>query len=132
MKQTTQTKREKMLAEIEKHGENLNRIFNTGMDNYLLCSKMRRFEIEAHRLAEHYCNGTGGVTTDNWGEKTERILKQVRKVLNCTDNYPIFVNGDARGYALKIDDEYVRKTNMVIYKDWGGYGIIAPDFSPNN
>jgi hypothetical protein len=29
---------------------------------------------------------------------------------------------------LKIDDDYVRKNNIDIYKDFGGYGIIAPDF----
>ena len=41
---------------------------------------------------------------------------------------PVFVNGDPRGYALKIDDSYVKKFNLKIERDWGGYGIIAPDF----
>ena len=40
----------------------------------------------------------------------------------------LFLNGDARGYALKIDDEYLKNNNFNIHRDWGGYGIIAPDF----
>ena len=48
----------------------------------------------------------------------------------CPDDYyPLFVNGDARGYALKIMDSYVMERRLDIYKDWGGYGIIAPDLT---
>lgn len=41
----------------------------------------------------------------------------------------VFVNGDPRGYTLKIDDKYKDKMHKAgVYRDWGGYGIIAPDF----
>ena len=30
--------------------------------------------------------------------------------------------------AKKIDDEYLKNNNFNIHRDWGGYGIIAPDF----
>jgi hypothetical protein len=30
------------------------------------------------------------------------------------------------GMLLKISDEFVK--HKEIFKDWGGYGIIAPDF----
>ena len=50
----------------------------------------------------------------------------VQAILKYKKN--IFVNGDARGYALKIDDNYIRSNNFNIYRDFGGYGIIAPDF----
>ena len=44
----------------------------------------------------------------------------------------VFINGDPRGYALKIDDKYQDRLHKVgIHRDWGGYGIIAPDFSEN-
>ena len=43
---------------------------------------------------------------------------------------------EARGYALKLvsrpalgQDDALLETAS-IYKDWGGYGIIAPDFTP--
>ena len=40
---------------------------------------------------------------------------------------PVFVNRDPRGYALKIEDEYVRANGLQIHRDWGGYGILAPE-----
>jgi hypothetical protein len=40
---------------------------------------------------------------------------------------PVYVNRDARGYALKIKDEWMRDNRVTLYSDWGGYGIIAPD-----
>jgi hypothetical protein len=42
---------------------------------------------------------------------------------------PIFINRDPRGYALKIDDAWMRETNAALHTDWGGYGIIAPEFN---
>jgi len=41
----------------------------------------------------------------------------------------VFHNYDARGYALKIEFEDTDKRRYEIYRDWGGYGIIAPDFN---
>ena len=129
------TKHDRMYQQIEEHGANLNAIFETGLDNVKLAKKMHSLEVKAHKLAEDYCNGENGVTTDNWEEKCEPILKAVRKILNCTDNFPIFVNGDARGYALKINDNwtagYNSKAEKRIYTDLGGYGILAPEFDGN-
>jgi hypothetical protein len=36
-----------------------------------------------------------------------------------------YCNGDPRGYALKID----LQVGEELHRDWGGYGIIAPDLS---
>ena len=38
----------------------------------------------------------------------------------------MFFNFDARGYALKFFEDFSK--DKPIHKDWGGYGIIAPDF----
>ena len=59
-------------------------------------------------------------------KKADQILTKVETILN--NKKVLFCNGDARGYALKIDDEYIRNNNFNIHRDWGGYGIIAPDF----
>ncbi len=127
---TTSAKKTRMYDQIRKHGENLNDIFNTGIEPIALCKKLRRLEVKASRLAIDYCNGTNGVDTDNWEAKTEPVLKAVDKILHYTDKgYAVFVNGDARGFALKIDSECVRDEQLNIWKDWGGYGILAPDFS---
>ena len=121
------TKKEKMYQAISKHGADLNYIFKTDLDDITLSKKLFSLENKAHKLATDYCNGD--IQTDNWDNLVEPILKRVRTILNTTDTYPIFVNGDCRGYALKIKDDYVKKTNMKIYQDWGGYGILAPDFN---
>jgi hypothetical protein len=126
-------KHERMYKQIVQHGNNLNDIFHTGLDPVILCKKMHSLEIKAHKLATDYCNGENGITSENWDDKCAPILKAVKNILNVTDNFPIFVNGDARGYALKIDDEYMRKCQHLagynrLHKDWGGYGIIAPEF----
>lgn len=42
---------------------------------------------------------------------------------------PVFINLDARGYALKIKDEYMLEHGLNLHRDWGGYGIIAPDLT---
>ena len=130
-------KKEQMYQEIEKHGENLNRIFKTSKGNIALCKSLRRLEAKAHKLATDYCNGENGVNSDNWEALTTPILKKVCKLLNVKpsvnmcpdDSYPIKLNGDARGYALKIEDSYVREHCLKIYRDMGGYGILAPDLS---
>jgi len=36
---------------------------------------------------------------------------------------------DPRGYALKLDDEWTRANAPHIHRDWGGYGILAPDLT---
>lgn len=125
------TKKEVMYQRIKKHGEDLNRIFNTGIEPITLCKKLRRLENKAHQLATDYCNGENGVDSENWESLCQPILDKVHKILGDfhPDHSGIFINGDARGYALKIDDEVVRENALDIFTDWGGYGIIAPDFS---
>ena len=127
------TIKDRMYRQIEQHGANLNAIFNTSIENIVLCKKLKRLEAKAHKLATDYCNGENGVTTENWESLCDPILKAVRKILNCTDSFPIFVNEDARGYALKIDDAYMVKCSKLngystLHRDWGGYGILAPEF----
>lgn len=130
---TTNTKQQ-MYQAIEAHGANLNLIFNTGIDNTLLCKKLRRLENKANNLATKYCNGEIN-SHEEFEILTAPILASVRKLLfpNGMTNTPldwcIIVNGDCRGYALKISDKYVRENNLRIYTDWGGYGILAPEFN---
>jgi len=119
-----------MKPEIEQrvraHGEKLQSIFPAvhSLDAVNLCRKLRRLEAEAHGIAEKACN-TG---EDTEAEKTATLAK-VDKVLDFSGaKVPVFINLDARGYALKIDDAWMCEHREVrLYQDWGGYGIIAPD-----
>lgn len=123
---TTEQKK-RMYQQIEKHGENLKKIFKLEGDPIALCKKVHRIEAKAHQLATDYCNGT--ITSEQWEGASEGILERLDKILNFINQHiPVFVNGDCRGYALKIKDEYILKHNLTIYRDMGGYGIIAPDF----
>lgn len=133
-------KNQAMKERMEAHGNDLRAIFPnaTETDPVKLCRKLIRLENQAHRAATCLCN-TGSL---NWSEPNQfakestegevdkffaDILHKVNLVLG--DGPPIFVNRDPRGYALKIHDNYVRSHNLTIHRDWGGYGIIAPDLS---
>lgn len=126
----TKSQRIEMLANIRRHGENLNAIFNTNYEPLTLCQKLFRLERKANKLATEYCNGENGIDSENIDTFTKPILNSVTKILGT--KYPIIFNGDARGYSLKISTKIVRENNLTIYTDWGGFGIIAPDFTPNN
>jgi prolyl-tRNA synthetase len=130
-------RKEKMYDEIRKHGENLNAIFNTGLDPVALCKKLHRLENKAHGIETKECNGDYNEMPydDETGEiiyvreQEDKILNSLDKILNFRKlGIPVFINGDARGYTLKIKSKYVADNQITIYQDWGGYGIIAPDF----
>ena len=121
------TNKKEMYQQIEKHGENLKVIFNLSndVDPVKLCKQLFRLEKKAHRLAEDDYNGL------DVSAEVEKVIKSVCKVLNLKNinDFKIFWNNDPRGYALKIDDEFVFKNKLEIHRDWGGNGILAPDFS---
>jgi hypothetical protein len=125
---------------IESHGEKLKLVFRLGLDEdgypdfmelqpepVALCKELFRLEHKAHRLSTDYCNGD--IHHETWEHKTDLILEKVDKILHFyKQEIPVFVNPDCRGYALKIGDEYIKENQIKIYRDWGGYGIIAPDY----
>lgn len=124
------TKHEAMYQKIEKHGENLNRIFKTDFDNITLCKKLFRIENRLHYLAEQYCNGK--IEETKIDKESEKLLDQANKILQFRfKEIPVFFNQDPRGYALKIKDDYIRDNHIEIERDLGGYGILAPDFRNN-
>jgi hypothetical protein len=125
-------KRDRMNEQIKQHGENLKALFNVNDDPDKLSRKIQSLEVKAHKLATDYCNGENGVDSENWEELTDKILNKLDKIVNFrSQGITVFVNGDARGYALKIDDDYVKAHNIKIHTDWGGFGILAPEFDGN-
>lgn len=139
-----------MNQRIKEHGENLNAIFNTRLESVTLCKKLRRLERKAHHATNCLCNTN---TLDHlnhtrpWDLEQatyeeidlffDKIKKSVMKILKINpvyplspdDSYPIFINFDPRGYALKISDEYMKERNTKLHRDFGGYGILAPDLT---
>ena len=124
----TTTQKQTMYQQIEQHGNNLNAIFNTGIEPVKLCKKLRPLELKANKIATDWCNGV--IDTEDIDPYIKPVLDKVKNILGNT--VPIQFNGDARGYALKISEKVMKANNLSLYQDWGGYGIICPDFTPNN
>jgi hypothetical protein len=122
------TKRERMYEQIFNHGVNLNRIFGLDLDPIKLSKKIHSLEVKAHRLTEDYCNGL--LTTDELSKICDKsIFAPLDRILGFTaKQIPVFINNDARGYALKINDDYAQEHQLNIFRDLGGYGILAPEF----
>ena len=115
--------KKELYENITAHGNNLKKLFklDNSVDSVKLCKSLFKLENQAQKLALEYCN-YGNLDND----AVESILKKAGVLLNITDINQIFFNGDARGYALKISDNFCK--DKEIFKDWGGYGILAPDF----
>ena len=128
----TTTKRLERDKAIVSHGWKLLAIFpaaaiRTPLALYLA---LRRLEAQAERLGLRSCNGPEWPSEEAQEAAEERILKHVDELLGFVEaGIPVFLNGDPRGYALKIESEYVREHELDIDRDWGGYGILAPDFT---
>ena len=78
------------------------------------------------------CGCRRGVDRDNCGacEGTGRVI-DFHAIRNRAPLVPVFLNRDPRGYALKIKSEWMeaRRDSVRLHRDWGGYGILAPDLS---
>lgn len=107
---------------IEKHGKALIEFFNlpkeTNVDK--LSRQLFRLENKGHRLCEQYCNGE--IESNIFEKQLDDIEYKTKKLLNNTDL--LYINSDPRGYCLKINLE---NGLDFYYRDFGGYGIIAPD-----
>ena len=130
---TTANKKIEMYARIKKHGEDIKKIFSLPADTdpIKLCKSLRRLESTAEIIQEIHGNGFYELAS-----KQEAALMIKLKALLMPNGTPeeflkfgIFLNTDPRGYALKIPDEIVKEKNLTIHKDWGEFGIIAPDLN---
>ena len=117
---------------IERHGRNLQAIFPAcaNIDPVELCCRLRRIEIVANDAATEYCNGQAyQFDIDRRGAAA---LNKLDGLIGFrAAKVPVFFNRDPRGYALKIDDGYMRAHDVVLHRDMGGYGIIAPEIDKN-
>ena len=121
----------RQLELIREHGNKIIDIFGLDTQPVLICKQLRRIEVAAHRWAEQICNGEIDLSEDEQEAVIRNILDKVDRLLHFrAKNIPVFVNLDPRGYALKIECGYATDdTYQSFPKDWGGYGIIAPEIT---
>lgn len=94
-----------------------------------LYKKLHRIEARCSRLFTNECNGVNCLTEEAEEKRDAKILQQVKNLVPGLNT--IFLNGDPRGYALKFkpeEREQLRDKGINFYSDFGGYGILAPEF----
>ncbi len=141
--ETKAQRRQRILAEHYAKCETLaKRLGWKKTDGKKVSLGLLKVEQIAHAGATAYCNGepytlASGRTFDfhtdgseAWEPFTEHIAKHISDILGTVPP-AFFVNGDARGYALKIDNDKPQGKELIdacrLHTDWGGYGILSPD-----
>ena len=126
---TTQAKKQKLYELITIHGERVKKFFNmpASTDPVSLCKKLRRLEVKAQQVQDVHAQGEYEISAI----KEAGLMIKLKNLLMPDSTIEeflskkIFLNTDQRGYALKISDEVIKGHEF--YKDWGDFGIIAPD-----
>lgn len=142
------TKKERRQAQLQRHYAALVRLAEAcgvkKADGKKLSVALLKIERDAHAGATAYCNG--GIYHSNifgdynfnadetaWDRFSEMIEREVQVLFIKLPPF-FYVNGDARGYALKIRGaeagndygrELIEKTGLE--RDWGGNGLLAPE-----
>jgi len=83
-------------------------------------NRLRRIEKYCNRIATKLANDGHFEIPDDWSDKQ---IKKVVSICPKLGGEDLFINLDPRGYSLKVSDPPI---NM--YRDFGGYGIVAPEF----
>ena len=143
-KETKAGRRQRRLnAHYEKCAALANRLGWKRTDGKKVSVALWKTEQIAHKGATAYCNGeayslasgrTFNFHSDEnaWENFEEHIAKHIADILGTVPP-GFFVNGDARGYALKINNENPKGKNLIdalrLHTDWGGYGILSPEIN---
>lgn len=83
---------------------------------------LRRYEVKISRMNAWACERENFEWPENFDET---IAKKLAAKFECPQLFleEFYLNGDPRGYALKLN---IPNNEYSIYRDLGGYGILAP------
>lgn len=123
-------RREIMLKHRQRHLESLQKL------GYIKNSlhAIKRLETEANRIQTADANGE--LTEVEASDADMRISNRVASLFGGELPKGFFVNGDPRGYTLKLDPEAWKvsdnaqenyEAQPIKFTDWGGYMILAPE-----
>jgi hypothetical protein len=92
-------------------------------------SQLVKIEHKAAKLAVDACNFLS-MESPQYNLRHKEIINDLQ-ILFYPKHLPkgLFVNGDPRGYSLKIktEDNGEYPNRIISYTDWGGYGILVPE-----
>jgi len=143
-------KKERRKAQLERHYAALVRLAEAcgvkKADGKKLSVALLKIERDAHKGAEAYCNGETyrsnifgeydfNADENAWDKFSEMIEREVQVLFVKLPPF-FYVNGDARGYALKIrgaeaGHDYGKKLieETGLMTDWGSNGLLAPEIT---
>lgn len=99
---------------------------------YSSLGKINGLERRVHAFAERLCNEDIPESTEN--RQLKKFMDEATELFGGELPTGFFINLDPRGYALKLDDTaYSRDPEAsdympITYRDWGGFGILAPEW----
>lgn len=122
-------RKEIMLKHRQRHIESLQKL------GYIKESlhAIKRVETNANTIATKECNGE---LEGNYEDYERKITNDIKRLFGGKVPKGFFMNGDPRGYSLKLDPEAWKVSDNaqenydalpVKYQDWGGYMILAPE-----
>jgi len=117
------------MNQLEEHTNTLKTIFPNAIDGFI--DELYELEEKVCKVNEDYCNGI--LDYERWEFKHKVFEGKLEDILNPSNPDVLYVNGDPRGYGLKIESEEKKRLfeqdNINIYSDMGGFGILAPDLN---
>lgn len=88
--------------------------------DYQTFRKLRTLERKCNQIALQLNNCPDFTIPDDWSEK---MVDKVKTLCPGLRGQMVFINLDPIGYALKV-----KNPSLHMYRDFGGYGIVAPEF----
>ena len=123
-------RREIMLQHRQGHTESLKKLGYTKDTMHAI----KRLEHEANEIQTKDANGE--LTEVEASNADMRISNRVASLFGGKLPKGFFINGDPRGYTLKLDPEAWKVSDdarenyeamPIKFTDWGGYMILAPE-----
>jgi hypothetical protein len=140
----TETKAQRRQRQLDAHYSKCEALARklgaTNPNGKKISNALLKLERQAHNAATAQCNGEtyNGEPyrdDDHWAEFTTCMRIAVSGIFGARSIPGLFVNADARGYALKIDNDNEQGKSLIdelrLHTDWGGYGILSPEIDGN-
>lgn len=94
-----------------------------GRNGIALWRLLARLERKVAAACLSYSNDSG-YGTERWERVNDEARTELSRIFGGSIPKGVYINGDPRGHALKLDSDEV-KVPEGMERDWGGNGILA-------